>query len=76
MTEEEIIATGLSLIKQGVLTSDWDKVCEGYKGILGEDLQPPKKEPVSRLSKIKNLIAEADNNKKVKDRKEKKEKRK
>ena len=53
--EDEIIAKGLLSVKEGIVSGDWNKVCEGYNSISGEDLKPFEK-PKSRLESIREMM--------------------
>jgi hypothetical protein len=53
--EDEVIARGFLLVKEGILNTDWDKVCEAYKLISGEDIKPPVPEK-SKLERIRDMM--------------------
>ncbi len=55
MSEDDIIAEGFSLVREGLISGDWSKVSEGYNLVSGEDLKPPEKQK-TKLEKIREGI--------------------
>jgi hypothetical protein len=63
MNEEEIIAAGFLAVRTGILTGNWERVCEGYNLVSGESLEPPSLEPPkTKLQKIREAIEAAKDN--------------
>jgi hypothetical protein len=54
-TEEDIIAEAFVLIKEGILTLNWEAILDGYEMISGERLELPEK-PKSKLEKIREKL--------------------
>lgn len=58
ITDDDIIAAGLIKVREGILSGNWESVCEGYNSISGEELKPfVQEKPKSRLDNIRNLMA-------------------
>lgn len=54
--EDEIIASGLNTILEGITSGDFQKVCDGYNSITGEEVEPPEVAPkLTKLQRIKAL---------------------
>jgi hypothetical protein len=63
MEEEETIAAGFLAVRTGILTGNWERVCEGYNLVSGESLEPPSLEPPkTKLQKIREAIEAAKDN--------------
>jgi|GEM_PF-6331228 len=56
-TEEDTIAESFLLIKEGVLSQDWNKICVAYKNISGEEIKIPEKK-LSKLETIRQKMSE------------------
>lgn len=54
--EDDIIANGLRLVRKGILSADWDLICQGYNSISGENLSVQKKK--TRLESIREKLME------------------
>lgn len=61
MSDEEIIVESLLMIKNGVLTGDWQLVCNAYTMVTGEEIEVPQEEeqqPEGKIDKIRRLMQE------------------
>jgi hypothetical protein len=56
MNEDQIIAQAFLSIRQGIITGDWNFVCQAYEAISGEKLEPPRQKPKSRLEAIREQM--------------------
>jgi hypothetical protein len=56
MNEDQIIAQAFLSIRQGIITGDWNLVCQAYEAISGEKLEPPRQKPKSRLEAIREQM--------------------
>lgn len=56
MNDDEVIIHGLSIIRQGIIDSDVEKVVRGYGIISGEELLWSETKPASRLDKIRQGV--------------------
>lgn len=61
--EDYIIAQAFILIKEGVESLDWNKICDAYENITGEKIQPPEKKK-SRLENIREMMQTSSSNEK------------
>lgn len=56
MNEDQIIAQGFKLLREGIVAGDWQRVCDSYELVSGEKLDPPNQKPKSRLESIREMI--------------------
>lgn len=52
-SDDETIFRGLSNVREGILSGEWDLVCEGYNLITEDNLEPPDKPKLSKLERIR-----------------------
>ncbi len=55
--DDEIIAQAFIDLREGILSSDWQKVLSAYEAVTGEKLELPEEKPKSRLESIREQIA-------------------
>lgn len=53
--EDAIIANAFLLVREGIINNDWNKICDAYYQVSGEELHPPTP-PKSRLENIRDLM--------------------
>ncbi len=50
----------IELIKSGVETGDWKKICKAYKSLTGSEIKPKTKEDCSLLDVVKDRLDDSD----------------
>lgn len=55
MSEDEVIAQAFIDVRDGILSLDWQKICDAYEAISGEKIAIPKK-PKTKLEKIREMM--------------------
>jgi len=66
LTDDDIIANGLSIIREGIVHGNWQLICDGYKLITLEELPVPKAEVKNTKFNLDKIRSKVKNTQKVK----------
>jgi hypothetical protein len=56
--EDVLIANAFIDVREGIVTGNWQKVCDAYESVSGKKLEPPNQPKKTRLEQIRELMGD------------------